>query len=120
VQTQGAGWAGIFWQQPANNWGTSADGYDLTGYSRLTFWARGEMGGEEIAEFGVGGITGTYPDSGSARIRSITLGPEWQQHVVDLNGVKLSRIAGGFVFSASRADNPSGLVLYLDDIQFEK
>ena len=26
---QGAGWTGIFWQQPANNWGDKKGGYDL-------------------------------------------------------------------------------------------
>src|SRR5437879_997800 len=28
-ETQGAGWAGIFWQNPANNWGVRDGGYDL-------------------------------------------------------------------------------------------
>ena len=48
--TQGAGWTGIFWQQPANNWGEKKGGYDLTGAKKLTFWARGANGGEKIAE----------------------------------------------------------------------
>src|SRR3989338_4324583 len=26
---QGAGWCGIFWQNPANNWGTKPGGFDL-------------------------------------------------------------------------------------------
>ncbi|MDR1942409.1 MAG: hypothetical protein LBQ47_08795, partial [Endomicrobium sp.] len=26
--TQGAGWSGIYWQQPANNWGEKKGGYD--------------------------------------------------------------------------------------------
>ena len=45
-RSQGASWAGIFWQNPANNWGTRKGGYDLTGAKRFTFWARGEEGGE--------------------------------------------------------------------------
>jgi hypothetical protein len=56
-------WAGIYWQEPANNWGTVANaGYDLSGATALTFWARGENGGEKV-EFFVGGITGIHPDS---------------------------------------------------------
>ncbi|MBI4432906.1 MAG: hypothetical protein HY592_05450, partial [Candidatus Omnitrophica bacterium] len=46
--TQGARWAGIYWQNPPNNWGTRPGGYDLTGAKKLTFWARGEKGGERI------------------------------------------------------------------------
>jgi hypothetical protein len=59
------GWSGIYWQQPANNWGDipGDTGFDLRGASRLTFWARGEKGGEKIHEVRVGGIVGRYPDS---------------------------------------------------------
>lgn len=77
--TQGAGWTGIFWQQPANNWGEKKGGYDLTGAKKLTFWARGAQGGEKIAEFKVGGITGEYPDTDSSSIGPIELTKEWQK-----------------------------------------
>ena len=44
------GWAGIYWQHPANNWGTVPNGgFNLTGAAKLTFWARGENGGEKGA-----------------------------------------------------------------------
>src|SRR5579864_3583172 len=49
--SQGFGWAGVYWQQPENNWGNKRGGFDLTGMKRLTFWARGAAGGEEIGEF---------------------------------------------------------------------
>ncbi len=62
---QGAGWAGIYWQNPANNWGARDGGFDLTGAKALTFWARGDKGGEVISEFKMGGITGEYGDSDS-------------------------------------------------------
>src|SRR6185503_9397343 len=38
-------WAGVFFQNPANNWGTSVGGYDLTGAQKLKFFARGDKGG---------------------------------------------------------------------------
>jgi hypothetical protein len=50
----GQGWAGIYWQYPENNWG-DLPGYRFRGVKKLTFWARGEKGGEE-SEFKVGGI----------------------------------------------------------------
>src|SRR5258707_9476060 len=51
------GWAGIYWQDPANNWGDvpGRAGYDLRGATRINFWARGENGGERVHEFRIGG-----------------------------------------------------------------
>ena len=116
---QGAGWTGIFWQQPANNWGDKKGGYDLTGAKKLTFWAKGAKGGEKIAEFKMGGITGVYPDSDSAVFGPVELTNKWQQFSIDLDGKDLSCIIGGFCFAASKDDNPNGFVIYLDDIVFE-
>ena len=67
---QGANWAGIYWQHPANNWGDKPGGFDLSNMKRLTFWARGAQGGEKISEFKVGGITGEHGDSDSGSHRS--------------------------------------------------
>ena len=116
---QGAGWAGIFWQQPANNWGDKKGGYDLTGATKLTFWAKGAKGGEKIAEFKMGGITGEYPDSDSAVLGPIELTKKWQQFSIDLAGKDLSYVIGGFCFAASKDDNPNGFVIYLDNISYE-
>src|SRR3989338_9032789 len=48
-------WAGIYWLNPANNWGQRKGGFNLTGAQQLTFWARGDEGTEQIQEFTVGG-----------------------------------------------------------------
>jgi hypothetical protein len=117
--TQGAGWTGIYWQQPANNWGDKKGGYNLTGASKLTFWARGEKGGEKISEFKIGGITGEYPDSDSQTMGPVVLSNEWQKYTMDLKDKDLSNIIGGFCFSASKDDNPNGFVVYLDDVVYE-
>ena len=116
---QGANWAGIFWQTPANNWGEKPGGFDLTRYKKLTFWARGAKGGEKIAEFKVGGITGEHGDSDSASIGPIALTSQWKKYTIGLADKNLSHIVGGFAWSASRDDNPNGFVIYLDDIRFE-
>lgn len=117
--TQGAGWAGIYWQQPANNWGEKKGGYDLTGATKLTFWARGANGGEKIAEFKMGGIAKEYSDSDSQVIGPIELTKEWQKYTIDLKDKDLSHIIGGFCYSASKDDNPNGFIIYLDDIIYE-
>jgi hypothetical protein len=116
---QGNGWAGIYWQHPANNWGSRQGGYNLNGATRAVFWARGEKGGEMIAEFKVGGISGDYPDSGAASLGPITLTKEWKEYTIALEGQELSSISGGFCVSFSRSDNPDGAVFYLDDIRYE-
>ncbi|NQT07259.1 MAG: hypothetical protein HQ575_06945 [Candidatus Omnitrophica bacterium] len=117
--TQGAGWAGIYWQNPANNWGARDGGFDLTGAAVLTFWARGDKGGEVITEFKMGGINGEYGDSDSIGMGPIVLTTEWKKYSIDLTGVDVSYVSGGFCWSASKLDNPEGVTFYLDDIRYE-
>jgi hypothetical protein len=117
--SKGAGWAGIYWQHPANNWGSREGGYNLNGAKRLTFRARGERGGEKINEFKIGGLEGDYRDSGSAAIGPVELGKKWQDYTIPLDGQELSSIAGGFCLTMAGNDNPNGAVVYLDDIRFE-
>ena len=116
---QGAGWAGIYWQDPANNWGNLKGGYDLTGAKKLTFWARGDKGGEIITEFKMGGINGEHSDTASASIGPIQLTPEWKQYTIDLKDEDLSLVIGGFSFIVSSMENPDGATFYMDDIAFE-
>lgn len=116
------GWAGLYWQDPANNWGgvPGKAGYDLRGATRLTFWARGEKGGERVQEFRVGGITGgKYPDSDVALIKSVRLTKEWKQYEIDLTGKDLRHIIGGFGFLLNKKENASGSVFFVNDIYFQ-
>jgi hypothetical protein len=112
-------WAGIYWLNPANNWGSRKGGFNLEGASRITFWARGENGGERIEEFAIGGVTGDYPDSDSAVIGPVILTKEWRQYNIDLRGKDLSYISGGFSWSTNVEVNPHGCTFYLDIIQYE-
>jgi len=118
-KTQGADWAGIYWQDPANNWGDRDGGFDLTGASKLTFWARGEKGGEKIDEFRSGGIPGEYFDSDVAYMGPVVLTAEWKKYEIELTGKDLKSIKGGFAFSARAGDNKGGAVFYIDDIRYE-
>ena len=116
---QGNGWTGIYWQHPANNWGSRPGGYNLNGMKKLVFKARGEKGNERVEEFKVGGITGDYADSGSAAMGPVALGKEWKQYEISLAGQELSSITGGFCWTMTREANPDGAIFYLDDIRFE-
>ena len=117
--SRGAKWAGIYWQYPDGNWGQINKGYNLTGATRLTFWAKGETGREKIATFKIGGITGEFSDSDEASIGPITLGKDWRMYSINLKGKDLSRISGGFCIAFSKDDNPNGFVIYLDDIMYQ-
>jgi hypothetical protein len=119
----GTRWAGIYWQQPANNWGTVANaGYNLQGAAKLTFWVRGDKGAEVINEFKVGGISsGDYGDSDSVSIGPITLTKDWKKYEIDLRGKDLSHIIGGFCWATNiDVNDPQGIVFYLDEIKYEK
>ncbi len=117
--TNGARWGGVYWQNPANNWGDRQGGYDLTGATKLTFYARGEEGGERIEEFKMGGVTGMYSDSDIAGIGPVLLTEDWKKYEIDLRGKDLSYISGGFAWATNLDVNPDGVTFYLDEIKYE-
>jgi hypothetical protein len=114
-------WVGVYWWAPGTDWGNKNGGFDISCATRLTFWARGEKGGEK-AEFKVGGIKGTYSDSLQPALSSgpITLTDKWVQYTIDLTGQDLSHIMGGFVWVTNKPANPNGAIIYVDDIKFEQ
>ncbi|MDD5246310.1 MAG: hypothetical protein PHS09_02825 [Candidatus Omnitrophica bacterium] len=112
-------WAGIYWQNPANNWGNVDGGFDLSKAAKLTFWARGAKGGERIEEFKAGGIMGEYSDSDVASIGPVILNKDWTQYTIDLKGKDMSYISGGFCWATNVDVNPDGVTFYLDEIKYE-
>jgi hypothetical protein len=118
---EGRQWAGVYWMNPPDNWGTKKGGYNLTGATRLVFWAKGELGGERVEEFKVGGlgINQIYPDSDTVSIGPVILSHEWREYSIDLRGKDLSYISGGFAWVANVEANPHHCTFYLDDIRFE-
>lgn len=118
---------------PSPNFGTVPNaGVNLGGAVRLSFWAKGEQGGEKI-EFFMGGVgrdavTGMpyantpYPDSAlrTPAVGTLTaLTTSWQKFSILLNGVNLQYVLGGFGWVAGRSLNPSGATFYLEDVQYE-
>ena len=119
--SQGKSWAGIYWQHPQDNWGNKEGGYNLSGFERITFWAKGKKSGEKL-EFKVGGITGPYGDSlqPAKTTGIIILTNTWQKYSIDLTGENLSHIIGSFCWVTNISSNPSGCTFYLDDIRYER
>lgn len=115
-------WGGVYWLNPADNWGQHKGGYNLDGAQRLVFQARGAEGQERIEEFKMGGIglTADYPDSDYANIGPVILTTDWREYVIDLRGKNLSYIAGGFAWAASAVGNDRDqITFYLDEIRYE-
>lgn len=111
-------WAGVVWQDPINDWGDAAGGYDLTGATALEFWARGEAGGE-VLEFGFGvlGSDKKYADSGSASLKGVKLTDDWRKYRIEIGkDVDLQRIKTGFYWSV--AGQGKSLTFYLDDVRY--
>ncbi|MFZ5800379.1 MAG: hypothetical protein ACOY3D_03250 [Candidatus Omnitrophota bacterium] len=111
----GGGWAGIYWQNPLNNWDDARGAVDLTGAKKLTFWAKGAKGGERIEEFGIGGGS---PNSASVKLGPVILTQEWTQYSIDLQGKDLSRIIHGFHFFIRKDYNPNGCTFYIDEVKY--
>ena len=114
-------WAGVYWLHPADNWGDKKGGFNLIGAKKLVFWAKGEKGGEQIAEFKIGGVgmNRDYPDSDSASIGPVILTQQWREYSIDLRGKDLSSISGGFAWIANVDNNTEFCNFLLDDIHFE-
>ena len=113
-------WAGIYWQNPSNNWGNLEGGFDLSGFKNLTFWAKGKRGGETVI-IKVGGISGPKGDSLFPAVeKRLTLSNSWQKYTIDLSNKDLSHIIGGFCIVTNDDMCPYECTIYLDDIRFER
>lgn len=116
------GWAGIYWLNKPDNWGDK-EGDDLGGkaFKKVTFYARGERGGE-VVEFKAGGVDGTgkkFKDSFEVSTGKVRLEKDWKKYELKVEGKTLSSVIGLFCWVAADTDNPDGLTFFLDDIQYE-
>ncbi len=110
------GWAGVSWQDPANDWGERPGGANLANAATLVFWARGAKGGEKV-NFYVGGIDkAKFPDSAKAKLDGVVLKKTWTRYRISLDGLDLSQIKTGFGFSLGNDSEPFSF--YLDDIEY--
>ena len=111
-----------------NDGNMPGQGLDLTGAERLSFWARGEKGGEKVEFFTCGfGYTGPssvnveFHDSCPKQsLGTITLTDSWKEYIIDLSGLDLSSIALGFGYALAGTVSDIGpRAFYLDEIRFE-
>jgi hypothetical protein len=91
---------------------------DLTGAKRIVFFAKGEIGGENIAFVGAGKPSNAQikrPNiftnlNFSAISKNVTLTNDWQRYQLSLNGLNLKGITHpfGFIISKVRSAAPQG------------
>ncbi|MCX6566924.1 MAG: hypothetical protein NTW38_10985 [Candidatus Aminicenantes bacterium] len=115
--------AGIYWLNEPDNWGDNpGSNYSGRGLSKVTFWAKGELG-TEVVEFKTGGINSPsrrYRDSFQGTTGRLTLTNVWTRYEINLRGANLSSVIGGFCWVVSADYNQGGRVtFYLDDIYLE-
>ncbi|MDA7675154.1 hypothetical protein N8583_02135 [Akkermansiaceae bacterium] len=107
----------VVWQHPSGDWGDAPGGFDLTGATKLSFWARGNAGGEKVT-IGIGNIGNdkVYHDTFADK-KELTLGTEWQEFEIDLTGKNLTRIKSALYFTTSSTGQPQ--TFFLDGVTIQ-
>ena len=110
-------WGGVVWQNPANNWGAKPGGYNLSGAKTLSFWARGDKGGE-VVTFVYGLVAKNKPngDTSTGKLDSVHLTKAWKKYTISLAGHNMSHIITGFAWTLGAQGRP--VTFYLDDIRY--
>jgi hypothetical protein len=117
-------WVGVYWQYPANNWGAKTGRAIASGAQKVSFYAAGAVGGEQL-HFAVGGVnvkesgdpTLVNKDAFTAEIDAV-LTTEWTRYTIPLNGAAYDAVIGGFAWVA-KTTTPTPVKFYLDDIRWE-
>jgi len=115
------GFGGFCWKNRAGNEGEAAgDNLSAAGYRRITFWAKGEKGGE-VAEFragGLGNVKTRHRDSLDVSAGKIKLNAGWHEYSMYVIDADLSSVMTPFCVLLYREDNADGAVVYVDDIEY--
>jgi len=116
-------WAGVVFPVQRDYWGEwAAVGLDLSKATKLVFWARGELGGEQIQVKAAIAGDKPYGDSAAFPVATSWLALEkgWRKYEVPVDGAQLSRVITPFAVITSKPYNPTGKVtVYLDEIYYE-
>lgn len=126
------GWAAFGWQrvtEGSSNWGESpgAD-YSRGAYLSLRLFAKGqpdEAGNLPKVQFKSGGnVAPKYNSTNRATYAvagpTLQLTPNWIDYCLSLENRDLSNIVSPFTVVVTKASNPKGAVLFLDDVRFSR
>lgn len=105
-----AGWAGVYWQNPPDNWGALPGEALPGGATGISFLAWGEAGGEPIRF-----IAGYAESDGFEVATDVRLSPVPTRYTLDLEGVDYDEVRAAFGWvTGEGAAGP--LTFYVDDI----
>jgi hypothetical protein len=109
------GWAGVYWLYPDSNWGDQP-GRVVEGATKISFWARGQAGGEVLTFKAGGSHNKKYVDSFEKVNLPEVLTTDWKHCEISLRGADTHSVIGAFAWSTNCS---GGCVFYLDEIRYE-
>ena len=116
----GKGWGGVYWQYPIDNWGIHP-GYAMPpGATKVTFWAKGALGGEQVT-FLAGGIASAgnpYQDTVKSQV-SPTLTVDWASYAIAVTGQSYTQVLGGFGWTMTATSASGGAHFFIDGMRWE-
>jgi hypothetical protein len=116
--------AGIFWQYPHNNWGFWPGHTVAPGASRITFQARGLRGGEALkVNAGQKDSPNAHKDSFQLEEMTVALTDRWAAHELPFSGADYqgpSGVLGAFMIALAAGDSDDAIVVYLDDVRWQR
>jgi hypothetical protein len=121
--TAGGAFAGVFWQDNFN-WGTQG-GYSIPpGATKITFFARGNAGGETVSFIAgySGAATPATPCTDTIRADSmpLVLTTTWTAYTLALTGTYPDGVLGAFGWEANAPDaSAPTITFYIDGIQYQ-
>ena len=115
----GQGWAGVYWQYPANNWGAQGGLGIPAGATEVSIWAKGAAGGESLTLV-AGGIetTGMAHEDTFKANSTATLTTSWAQYTITLPST-YGPVLGGFAWSVAAPKSGGSVQFSVDSIQWK-
>jgi len=110
-------WYGLGLVDPANDWGEILGGYDLSGATKFSFWAKASKN-DVYATIGFGLIGKDKPFPDTAKIsKEIKLSTKWKKYTLKIKKADMSCIRSGLVLFSQAYNWPQ--TIYIDEVVFE-
>ncbi len=111
------------WYEPGSDWSCPSGngyGYDLTGAGKLSFWIKGSNSYNNIiAQIGVNEDScGTVKNVDGSGGDTFNITTSWTKHYISVTNLNMSYVSRGFKLGVWSPG--SKVVLYIDDIKYEK
>lgn len=96
---------------------------NLKDAKRMTFWARGDLGGEKIQVSAAGKKSSLAGASDGVKFgvtsTDLALVKEWKKFEIDLSGVDLTSVTHGFGLKMNKGNDGSDKVIYMKYITYD-